>query len=95
MRNILRKWLGITDQEPEKITDHKLRLMIGQAFESALSGGEDHDWGPIHIPSTLERALQNASRETAGSVAQSWIEARINNEKFIDEVVDRIKRKQV
>ena len=102
MRKIIRKWLGVDSIEaaiPKPTSQDDLRLMIGEAFSDALDGKEDSPWNQIfsmyHIPNKLEKALDKASRQTAGDVAEAHIAFRIKPESFIDEVVERIKKKQL
>lgn len=106
MKNFIRKWLGIDEIEsnardikqalPDEIA---LRLMIGEAIESALDGKPDEKWWPYLSRSreknTLNRALEKASVNTAAEVAKEQINKIIGSETFIDEVVSRIQRKQL
>ena len=97
MKNLIRKWLGIVEVKP--MSDRELRKMIGEAVVDALSGASDERWAlwclPTGFGSTLTSALEEASKGTAKSVAAKLIEERIGGETFIDEVIDRIRRKQL
>ena len=63
MKNIIRKWLGIT------------------SIEETIN----------HVT----RALENASFESVSKQARWEVKNIIDNEQFIDTVIERIKRKQL
>lgn len=84
VKNLIRKWLGIV--EVKQLSDRELRKMIGEAVVDALSG----DFG-----NTLTNALEKAPRETTKAVSAKSVENRVGGEAFIDEIIDRIRRKQL
>ena len=104
MKNIIRKWLGITSieetinhlKEPEKAA---LRRMVGDAIIAAFNGEKDEDLGKwnfsIETKNTVMRALENASLESVSKQARWEVKNIIDNEQFIDTVIERIKRKQL
>lgn len=104
IKRALRNWLGIDNleetlnQRPYP-TNAQFRKMVGEAVDAALNGHDDTDrspWGwSQSVPNTLTRALKLASVETATNCVKSEIEKRICNEAFIDEVIERIRRKQI
>ena len=104
MKNIIRKWLGITSIEEQirhrtEPTEEKLRRIAGDAMLAALNGAKDEDWSPwgfsIETKNTITRALENASFESSSKQAKWEVQNIIGNEAFIDKVIERIKRKQL
>ena len=100
MKTLIKKWLGIEAVEKTPpISKEELRLMVGEAFRDALSGAKDHPMNSWYfqydIPNTLTMALESAANKVAGDVAMFYIDKRIESEKFIDEIVARIQRKQL
>lgn len=101
MKNTIRKWLGIDklearDKPPSEI---QLRRMVGVAITEALEGKADSlgFWGMScdHVANTLERALEGAATKPAREAAEVAIKELIGGEAFIDDVVERIRRKQL
>jgi len=101
MKKFLKKWLGITAIEKTIAEDEyqlRLRRLIGEAFKEVLEGGTDNGspgrwyWD---TKSTLKTALEKASVVTATRVAEFQVAQRISSEAFIDEIVARIKTKQL
>lgn len=100
MKNIIRKWLEIKDPEPQPAIEEKeLRRLIGQAINDALEDKKDYEYSwylPAHlIRNALNAAIERASKEPARQEATKILEARVAGEAFIDEIVERIKRKQL
>ena len=77
-----------------------IRKMIGEAIEDLLEGSLDveisyhYQWS-ANTKSKFMAALENASRETAYQIALNTVNNAVGTEKFIDDVVERIQKKQV
>ena len=103
MRDKIRKWLGITELEksiPKRISEQWIRVMIAECLKDSLDGYGDYyedRWGlPYqHMRNSLYKALNVLVKEEAGSVSRDEVSKRIDAEKFIDDVVDRIRSKQL
>jgi hypothetical protein len=100
MKNMIRKWLGVDKLEaPKPLDKTELRRMVGQAVADALEGKSDYEslwFFPCErMKNIVERCVEKAATEPARITAEKAIEARISGEKFVDEVVERIKRKQL
>lgn len=101
MKNRIKKWLEI--ETPKHISATDLRKMVGEAVVDALNGKSDERWSfwgfPCNFGNTLTSALKQASHETASEVAaeccQKAISQRVDGEAFIDEIIARIRRKQL
>lgn len=100
----LRKIIKEVVQEciPKEKSERELRKMIGQALLDAVSGQQDESWmtsywgvGGNRLWNTFEAAVDRLTVEPARSQAQKLINERIGTEKFIDEIVERIQRKQL
>lgn len=90
MKKLILRWLGIHDE--------KLRNMVGQAVVDALEGKMDVYFKyviPDDLTNTLERGLENAASKICGRVAHNAVHSRIDGEDFIDQIIERIKRKQL
>jgi hypothetical protein len=81
---------------------YDLKSFIGDVVTALLEGKPDNDmwlknyWtDPVDIRNKFQMALENAAAERATLVARIEINKHINNEAFIDSVVDRIKSKQL
>jgi len=90
------------DMEALRMNVYALRTMVGEAVATALAGEADSRWSYYYNDdcsrfntNTLHQALKAAATEQAEAVAERCIETRIRSESFIDEVVERIKRKQI
>lgn len=103
MKNILKKWLGL-DALEEKVngiempTNADLRKIVGSALETAMEGKNDWDtfFGCRYsvknrVANLIEEEVARLSEDRVNELAVK----RIEGEQFIDEVVERIKRKQV
>lgn len=103
IKNIIRKWLDIKDPEPVNpvrvYTEVELRRMVGEAVVSALQGRPDcMTWFGVEafgIKSLLENCIAEATEKPAIEAAEAKITERIGGEEFIDQVIERIRRKQL
>ena len=100
MKNMIRKWLGIDKIEaPQPIDKTELRRMVGQAVADALEGKSDYEsvwfFPGERMRNIVERCVEKAATEPARSTAEATLKERIGGEAFVDEVVERIKRKQL
>lgn len=95
---LTKKWLGV-DKLEEKTSDVALRHLVGKAVSDALKGEKDYQtaWGVDiwDIENLLKRCIQRAVEEYEPKKAEQLIKDRIYTEEFIDEVVERLKRKQL
>lgn len=97
MRTFLRRWLGIetlerTDESPV------LRKMVGEALMDALAGrsdGTQYGLSPDDARNLLHAAIESYARRLLCCTAEKVIRETIGNEKFLDELVERINRKQI
>ena len=104
LKTLLQNWLGVADLDRVRklqITDATLRKEIADAFEMVLAGERPHRlvmiWGP-YFPDEGRRfddAVRRVTGEQAEAVARRAVEARIGGEAFIDELVARVRRKQL
>ena len=108
LKRLLRKWLGVDKLETalaaaEKgvIHEQTMRKEIADALEVVLSGDRQGKYYPLwcgYFPDEgrrFENTLRRITGEQAEGVARSAVEARIGGEAFIDELVARVRRKQL
>lgn len=100
MKKIIRKWLEIKDPKPPtEIKEVEIRRLIGEALHDALDNKSDFEGSwyipPNYIKNALNEAIERAAKDPARKEAEMIVESRISGEEFIDEVVARIKRKQL
>lgn len=108
MKTMLRDWLGVAkletalDSAEKRMIDQRaMRKEIADALVAVFSGEcniqhssqwfeylEDHG-------ATFERTMRKITGKQAKDVARSVVEARIGGEDFIDELVARVRRKQL
>ena len=107
LRGAMRRWLGVQDAEASQ---EEVRKEIIDALDYLLSEDarfSTHwlvitgDQGP-RLQRIIDRAVRDRAYETACDAAKSCaesatsrIEGRISSEKFIDEIVARLRRKQL
>lgn len=102
LRSLLRKWLGITSLEfSTAIISRGLRKEIADAMDIVLTGDNGTAnyaiWGE-YFPKEgrrFESTLRRVTNELAAEKAKELVESRIGGEAFIDEVVERLRRKQL
>ena len=108
LKTLLQNWLGMADLKADldraltrQITDETLRKEIADAFEMVLAGERQNRhlmlWGP-YFPDEGRRVddtVRRVTAEQAAAVAKQTVEARIGGEAFIDELVARVRRKQL
>lgn len=108
LRGAMRRWLGVQDAETIM---QDARKEIVDALDYLLSGDVKFNinWSSLFVSDhgsrlqrIIERAVSDKSYETARDAAKSCaesatsrIEGRISSEKFIDEIVARLRRKQL
>lgn len=93
MKQLIRKWLGITNSPPAplgELAQKQIREEVDAALERLLKGEGDYlprDGRTLRIPLSylLQAAVVRALSETPD----------FGGEKFIDAVVERIRKKQV
>lgn len=105
MKKFLRKWLGI----PEEKTDQQMRIDIARCLDDALSGKLDKDTCFFYASEIrnrtqslikeftadmIEKEIKNRSKEVCSEYESAYMK-HICSEKFIDNVISRINRKQV
>ena len=108
LKTMLQNWLGITEMDHQMscidaraISDAKLRKEIADAFEVVLGGDKQGKYYPLwcaHFPDEgrrFEKLLRCITGEQAESAASRIVDARIGSESFIDELVARLRRKQL
>jgi hypothetical protein len=84
MKKMIQKWLGIkSDQEIREIAD---KIVHSENYLQFVSD---------RITDKLHWREQHAIKRAAADEAVNEIKKTINNEKFIDDVVQRIKNKQI
>lgn len=108
LKTLLRNWLGVAELETalaaaEKrvIDEQTMRKEIANALLVVFSGertrsnyGLWFDYFEDH-GGRFERTLRKITSEQAEGAARSLVEARIGGEAFIDELVARVRRKQL
>lgn len=108
MKKLILKWLGLDDikSPPTKPSDHELRMLIGQAITALLNNEKENpqhnfwecviDYDKTH--NTFLREIKNAAhiptRDEATKVCEKRL-AFINEEQFLDKIVQRIRDKQL
>jgi len=97
MRKLIRKWLGIKDED--KVSKkYDLRREIGKAVEALLKGDSDFFYYSGEYRSILQKALESAAETKVYQmlkIEREYFLKSIREEWFIDEVVHRINKKQV
>jgi len=92
IRNALRKWLGITEPQDTSLSKQDLRIVIAECLVEVMDGRTN-----IFLLAGVER--QNGLTEYVSIKAEKAVKDGIallnKDEEFLDEVVARIKRKQV
>lgn len=96
MKKIIRKWLGIPEPKQDK---SELRGEIGKALHDLLNGGADYkfleEYYGHSLRSAFMEAVDSAVKRNAEEIAEARVKKFIGNEKFIDDIVARINRKQL
>lgn len=109
IKNKIKRWLGIDEIEQKLFEPYpilKIRGLIGEAIETALNGYQDNttDTSTLyqnyfgenpHVRNKLLKTIYDTSVSTSTKIITETIEKRIYNEQFIDEIVQRIKNKQL
>ncbi len=101
IRKLVRNWLGIDNYEEEideNVRKERMMTRIGFALEGLLAGEIDDIHGRNYMSkerSVFQSTLKLYASEAVEQVSFERLEKRINGEKFIDDVVARINRKQV
>ena len=108
IKTMLRKWLGVDELETALATSEKrmidkqmMRKEIADALMVVFSGerSKQHyglwfDYFEDH-GARFEKMLRKITGEQAEGAARCVVENRIGNEAFIDELVARVRRKQL
>ena len=108
LKAMLQDWLGMAEIKAEldrakerQITDATLRKEIADALEVVLSGDKQCRYYPLwcgYFPDEgrrFEQTVRRVTGEQAEDAARALVEARIGGEAFIDELVARVRRKQL
>lgn len=104
MKNVLRNWLGIEALEKkvrEVVLPSKaeLKKMIGPAIEAAMEDSDEWDLYFAGVSFKLKSRVRELIEEEVHRIAKDQLKElavkRVECETFIDDVVERIKRKQV
>ena len=108
MRNFLRKYLGIVDPINEAIPfDHKqgidetelnekkIQACVEEAIGALFEEGTLPFYGFSALRSKMENLIVKAVSEKAEKAAKDAISSKVDGEAFIDEVVARIRNKQL
>lgn len=104
MKNVLRNWLGIEALEKkvgEVVLPSKaeLKKMIGPAIEAAMNDSEEWDLYFCGVSFKLKSRVRDLIEDEVARIAKDQLNElaakRVEGEAFIDDVVERIKRKQV
>ena len=108
LKTLLREWLGVAElktalaaNEKRVIDAQTMRKEIADALDVVLSGDKQGRYYPVwcaYFPDEgrrFEQILRRITGEQAESAARSVVEARIGGEAFIDELVARVRRKQL
>lgn len=96
----IRNWLGINDA-PEPITEDQLRKMIGEAIDALVNNETDDQkrWPSYGyneaIFSNFMLVIRRVIEKETHNEAVKHVERKVNNEEFLDKIIDRIKRKQL
>lgn len=100
MKKEFKDWLkGDRDPfDPDPI-EPQVRRLIGQCLQDALDDKSDFEtsWyiSRLNIKNSLNRVIESAVKRLVAKAAREAIAGIINPETFIDEVITRIKRKQL
>ena len=100
MKTLIRKWLEIENPKPESfVTLQELRSMVKGAIHEAFSPDPTisptwWDWGD-DLRGTLERTISKHARKIAEQTTTEQIAEFVNQEKFLDAIIARIKSKQL
>lgn len=99
MRTWIRNWLGITDEVPETVPEKELRKEVIIALKALMT--ESHwqqyamnlEWkgGATLFHKILGETIEASRDEYFGKAVSSYVKS----EAFLDEIVERIKRKQL
>lgn len=105
MKNLLRKWLEVSDGQDmsgyARVDD--IKEMVEDAIYEALQPELPYEYKRLYwrrdrdkdIRGTLERCVKKIVREDARAEVQGRIAELTEPEAFIDNVVERIKSKQL
>lgn len=95
----IKSWLEISSKPPpERITKTELRAEVSDALQFIFRGKPHFPgWSEYIEPSgaQFEELLRRIIKAQVKEETVLIFDARINNEAFIDELVERIKRKQL
>lgn len=94
---------ALEDRQTQIESDKQLRRLIGAAVRDAIEGTNRDHWAyPEDMHAKVLLALRTAARDhlfsAEGKVRDAGIQVineTVNSEKFIDEIVARIQRKQL
>lgn len=108
LKTLLRNWLGVAQLETalaaaeKRVIDQQtMRKEIADALEVVLAGDKQGRHYPLwcgYFPDEgrrFEHLLRRITGEQAEGAARALVEARIGGEAFIDELVARVRRKQL
>lgn len=105
LKELLRDWLGVAELEKElamakaaAINKERLRKEVSDALLVVLSGKDKYRYfGLVQEDhgSRFEETLRRVTHEQAAKSATRAVNERVGGEAFLDEVVDRLRRKQL
>ena len=105
MKKLIRKWLGIealeTKVEALPFGKMEIRKLVGQALIDAMDGKEDESFGRAWylaqegVLNNFEAAVKRVASGHTEEISKDLISQKIDSEQFIDDIVARIKRKQL
>ena len=108
LKEIFRAWLGVTELEDsldeakkKAIGSERLRQEIADALDVVFSGdtqGRNYPMWCAYFPDhgrRFEHILRKVTGEQSKKEAHDAVDSRIGGEAFIDDVVARVRRKQL
>lgn len=97
MRALIRKLLGVENVD---LTGYVKRADLKEAVAAALKEAFEPEPPSLHywdrgLRGNMERAIRKHAREQGGQAAAARLDELVKPEQFIDDVVTRIKSKQL
>ena len=99
MKEFLQKWLGIdevSEKHKQKIRE-EVSLSVREIFRSSIEF-ERRFWGRVEyseLRGLFRLQLESVIRQESGFMMKQFLHGIIDEEKFIDDIVKRIKDKQL
>ena len=105
MKKMIKKWLGIDELEKKshyRIPRDEIKTMIGEAVIALLNGERDYNFSMYYADKHVNKFIECVDKECERILRKRveeevtlLLDRKLSPEKFIDEIVERIRRKQL